>query len=225
MSFVFTRIVKPAYLKMRYVRSRIADRQLGIITTDELVAPRIEQDETDAHPFPGGVHRAIPFAAVHRLIRHLRPSQEDVLLDYGCGAGRVLCVAAQYPFARIIGVEINERVHALASQNAQALRHAIVRPEVVRADATTYRVPDDVTIAFLYNPFGGSILEAALRQLIASHDRRPRHLRLVYANPKEHDLVMRMGRFRETGHLWMSWRPGANWARTQMIRLYETVAP
>src|SRR4051812_13801299 len=35
----------------------------------------------------------------------LRPTQHDVFLDYGSGLGRVLLMAATFPFRRVIGVE------------------------------------------------------------------------------------------------------------------------
>jgi SAM-dependent methyltransferase len=224
MDMLFRRVIKPAYLQTRYVRSRLGDRQLGIMTTDECVADEIRQKFSLEHPYPGGTHRAISFTAVHRLMRRLEPNQGDALLDYGCGAGRMLCVAAQYPFSRIVGIEIDEQVHALAERNAQNLRRFLIRPEVLCADATTYQVPEEITIAFLYNSFNGEILRSALTRLIESYDRAPRRLRLIYANPKEHDLVMSMKRWRETDQLRMSWRPGTEWARTQMIRFYEVKA-
>jgi predicted RNA methylase len=221
MNAVFQHVIKPTYLRARYIRSRLADRRLGILTTDEAVAAHLRVGRSAEHPFPGGVHRAIPFSAIHRLMRRLEPTPQDVLLDYGCGAGRLLCVAARMPFARLIGVEIDPQVQALAARNAQALRGARVRPEIVLADATRYVVPDDVTIAFLYNPFNGEILREALLRLVESQARRPRRIRLVYANPKDRDIVEALGRFRETGQFRMSWRPGAEWARTQLVRLYE----
>ena len=46
-------------------------------------------------------------------------------------------------------------------------------------------------------------------------------MRIVYANPREHDLIASMERFREAGRLWTSWRPGTEWRRTQMVRFYE----
>jgi SAM-dependent methyltransferase len=221
MRSLFEQILKPAYLQARYVRSRLGDRSLNILTTDECVAQAINQEFSPDHPYPGGAHRAIAFTAGRRLLRRLDPGPEDALLDYGCGAGRMVCAAAQYPFRRVIGIEIEPQVHALAEKNARSLRHFQVRPELICADATTYRVPDEITIVFVYNSFGGEVLRSALTRVVESHDRAPRRLRLVYANPKEHEVVVSMGRFRDAGRFWMSWRPGAEWALTQLIRFYE----
>jgi SAM-dependent methyltransferase len=218
---LFERLVRPGYHYARYLASCAADRRLGIVTADE----RLEQDpDNSPAPYrglPGGYHRAVSFTAIRRLMRALDPGPGDVLLDLGCGAGRVVCIAAQHPFARVIGVENAPRIFALAERNARRLRHCAVRPEVIHADAATYRVPDETTIVFMYNALSGEVLHAALTRVLDSHDRAPRHMRLAYANPREHDLVMQMGRFRETGRMRMSWRPGAEWARTQTINFYE----
>ena len=40
-------------------------------------------------------------------LRRVHPGPDDVLVDFGCGKGRVICEAARRPFARVIGVEIS----------------------------------------------------------------------------------------------------------------------
>jgi SAM-dependent methyltransferase len=214
---VFQQFVRPAYLTSRSIGSRLIDRRFGITTTDELVAREMENEVGHFRR----VYRAMPFSAIWRLMRRIDPGPEDVLLDIGCGAGRVICMAAQYPFARVIGVDVDEAICALAERNARTLRRCRTRPVVHCADATRYRVPDDVTTVVLYNPFRGDVLRAALERILESVERAPRRLRVLYANPVEHSLFVSMGRFRETERTWMSWRPGTQWKRTQMIRHYD----
>jgi SAM-dependent methyltransferase len=221
MASLFEGVIKPMYLNLRYVRSRAADNRLGIVTTDECITAESSRKSSEYCTVPGGFHRALSFTGIRRLMRRLNPAPHDVLLDIGSGAGRVISLASQYAFSRVIGVEIDETICALAQRNAHTLRRCIVRPEVICADAADYTVPDDVTVVFLYNPFGGEVLRSALTRVLESYDRRPRRIRLVYANPREHPLVMSMIRFRESGRLLMSWRPGAEWRRTQLIRFYE----
>ncbi len=221
MNPVFVHLVKPTYLYARYLASCVADRRLGIVTTDERLGHDPSNDPAPYRSVPGGYHRAASFTAIRRLLHALDPGPGDVLLDLGCGAGRVICLAAQRPFARVIGVELDPGIRRLAEENVRSLRRCVVRPEVIGADAATYRVPDETTIVFMYNPFGGEVLRAALTRVLESHERNPRRIRLVYANPREHEVVVSMRRFRETGRLRMSWRPGPDWARTQMMRIYE----
>jgi predicted RNA methylase len=195
---------------------------LGITTGDEDVAQELGCFCDEDQRYGVG---AIPYLGIERLMRNLDPSGEDALLDMGCGAGRAICVAAQHPFSRVIGIEVDERLCALAERNVGRLRRYAIRPEVVRADATTYRVPEDVTVVFLYNPFRGDVLRAALTRVLESFDRAPRRLRLVYANPCDHDLVVAMQRFRFAQTIWLSWRPEAEWHRTKVAHIYEVEPP
>jgi hypothetical protein len=136
------------------------------------------------------------------LRRALAPEEvgsDDVFIDFGAGKGRVLLVAAgRYRFRRVIGVELSGALAAIARANIEASRRRLRCPdvEVVTADILDYAVPDDVTVAYLYNPFRGALFDSLVAQLIASVDRRPRRLRLIYRTPLEHDRLIATGRFR-----------------------------
>ena len=214
----YARVVRPAYLRVRHATARICDRRFGITTTDEEIVRELGRAADNDYRYAIG---AIPYLGIERLMWKLEPSRTDAILDMGCGAGRAICVAAQYPFSRVIGIEIDERLCALAERNARRLRRYAVRPEIVRADAATYRVPDDITVVFLYNPFSGEVLKRALTRVLESFDRAPRRLRLAYANPREHELIASMQRFRTVDTIWLSWRPEAEWHRTKVVQFYE----
>jgi len=204
-------------LLARRFGSQFFDLWLGVVTTDEMAARELGLDCTEYLK----IHRALPFMGVWRLLRRLDPAPSDGLLDIGCGVGRVICVAAQYPLYRVVGIDIDERCCALAERNVHNLRSCTIRPEVICMDASVYKVPDDITIIFFYNSFRGDQLRSMLGNVIESYDRAPRRIRLIYANPREHDLIISTERFRETSRFWISWRPGAEWGRTQMMRFYE----
>ncbi len=129
-----------------------------------------------------------------------RVRRSDVLLDYGSGKGRMLLAAAHYPFARVIGLELNEPDCEVARANAQVLtgrrwRRRPTQIEVIQADASTWPVPDDVTYIYMFNPFWGEVFEGMLDRVVESLDRRPRPLTIVYANPKCAPELLATGRF------------------------------
>ena len=66
--------------------------------------------------------------------------------------------------------------------------------ELVTADIIDYEIPTDVTIVYAFNPVRGELFAALVAALLGSLDRRPRRLRFVYTNPKEHETLMRTGR-------------------------------
>jgi predicted RNA methylase len=214
---MFSTIIKPVYLHMRYLSSLREDRRLGITTADERLAKKFGCGVSEYNQR----YRAMPYSAARRLMRRLNPGPQDALLDYGCGAGRIICLAAQYPFSRIIGIDIDAELCAVAERNVHALRQRRTLPEVVCADAASYPVPREISVVFLYNPFPRPVLQEALTRVLESFDHMPRLVRVVYANPREHDAVMSMRRFRDTGRFWISWRPGKEWLRTQAVQFYE----
>lgn len=135
---------------------------------------------------------------LRRILPRHEVSPQDVLLDLGSGKGRALLMAARYPFARIIGVEHSEQLAEVARRNVAALPTGLrpERIEVVTGDVLAYQVPDDVTVVYLYNPFRGQTFAAMMRRLIASVDRAPRTVRIIYLNAQEHDQLLATRRIR-----------------------------
>ena len=132
-----------------------------------------------------------------RGLRGSRVAREDVFMDYGAGNGRVLLAAARFPFARIIGLEINEAEAAIARSNASIAgpRRRCSNIEVVIADARLWPLPDDVTYIYMFNPFWDETFEGMLERVLESLDRRPRRLTLIYANPTCGARLLATGRF------------------------------
>jgi 23S rRNA G2445 N2-methylase RlmL len=97
----------------------------------------------------------------------------------------------------VIGVEISPEKIATARHNvARATsRRRCGAIELVEVDALEYELPPDATHIYLYNPCSGDAFERLLANIVASYDRRPRRLRVLYVNPVEAELVERSGRF------------------------------
>lgn len=128
----------------------------------------------------------------------------DVFVEFGAGKGRIVLDAARrYRFARVIGVELSSELSDAARQLLESQRSSLrcrdVRIET--ADATTFDIPDDMTFAYFFNPFNGETFERVMENVVASLDRAPRTLRIIYVNPVDHDTVMRTGRFRVVRHV------------------------
>jgi SAM-dependent methyltransferase len=142
-------------------------------------------------------YKASPRFYLRRGLSGFRVRSDDVFVDLGSGKGRVVLLAARYPFARVIGVEISERLNEIARANIERRRSRLrcQDVEIIAADLAEYELPDDVTVAYVSNPVDGPLFDAMLANVIASLDRRPRPLRLIYHMPKEHDRVMASGRF------------------------------
>lgn len=140
----------------------------------------------------------VSWAALRRALARRELGPADVFLDLGAGKGRMMLLAARHPIRRVIGVEISSELAGVANANLRRAASHLSCPtvEVVTADAASYRVPDDVTVVHMFNPFSGPVLTAALDRVLESIDRAPRTVRLVYSNPREdgHGSLLASGR-------------------------------
>ncbi len=105
--------------------------------------------------------------------------------DLGCGKGRVLLVAADLPFAHVIGVEVEEALYRTALRNVEPLSERI---EVFWLDATQFQLPAGPLVLFLFNPFEGEVLDDILRRMP-----NEREIWLMYLNPLHGQLVSDAG--------------------------------
>lgn len=159
-------------------------------------------------------------------LRRILPPQEvtdrDVFVDFGSGMGRVVLQAARYPFRKVIGVEVSETLHGIARENIDHNRWRLRCSDIdlVHADVLEYEIPDDVTVAFLYNPFQGEIFAIVIERLLQSVERNPRPLRIIYVNPVEERLLLGAGRIQHVRTV-AGWRPSREWSRSNSINLYE----
>jgi SAM-dependent methyltransferase len=120
-----------------------------------------------------------------RAMQGVKVSTSDTFLDIGCGKGRVVVQAARRPFHRVLGVELSTELAAQAQQLADAERdrRRCGSVEIVAADITTWQVPDDVTVIYVYNALSGAGLQEMLDRIAESAARAPRQLLMLYVNP------------------------------------------
>ena len=165
--------------------------------------------------------RPCAWLPLYRVLGWLRPGPGETFLDVGCGHGRAVLAASRFPFRRVLGLELSPEVHAAACRNLAGFRLPRRAPaEIIQGDATRFAVPDDVTVLFMYNPFTGPVFEAAMARLFESLERRPRRVRLIYANPTEHDVLQATGRCQLVKRF-HAWRPPGERARALAIYVYE----
>jgi hypothetical protein len=106
--------------------------------------------------------------------------RDFTFVDLGSGKGRSLLMASDYPFRRIIGVELIPALHRIAQENLRKYKSESQRCfqiESICADATGFafsgpqfhdeRFRDQPLVLYLFNPFP----EAGLRRVIENLER------------------------------------------------------
>jgi SAM-dependent methyltransferase len=130
-----------------------------------------------------------------RRVIHMLPigdPSDYTFVDIGSGKGRMLLIAAEFPFRRIVGVEIRDDLHHQAVENVRRFRHPrayISRIDCVQADATRYDFPAGKLVVYLFNPFSPQVMTKVLERLDESYEQDPREIVLVYVYPQFGSLL------------------------------------
>lgn len=119
-------------------------------------------------------------------VRH----EEVTFVDVGCGKGRVLLLATEFPFRRIIGVEASETLSKIARSNverASKMRDGCDRIEIIHADATKFDIPHDAGLFYFYEPFSLDVSQAVLERIEDSILQYPRSVVLCFTGRGQPD--------------------------------------
>lgn len=166
---------------VRRFSEKYHERSLGIHSMQQVEPHELGISNPDAHHY--GPTEFRHFTTIFKKLPITY--EQHVFLDYGSGMGRVLILAGQHPFKRVLGVEYAEQLHNIAVSNLAKVRDRLrckdIQPLV--GDATTWPVPDDVSIIYLNNPFHGEIFAGALARMKESYDRAPRTMHVILNVP------------------------------------------
>ncbi|HEY4360626.1 MAG TPA: class I SAM-dependent methyltransferase [Bryobacteraceae bacterium] len=110
-------------------------------------------------------------------------------VDFGSGKGRVLFLAAEFPFRKITGVEFARELHGVAEANIRRFRERKPRSveiESTRQNALDFPFPPDRLVLFFFNPFPVAVMRRVLENLRSSLAENPREAFVVLLYPDEH---------------------------------------
>jgi len=129
----------------------------------------------------------IGYRNIRKILEILNPGPDDVFYDIGAGMGRVLCVAAQKPMRKCVGIELLEPLCETARKNAGQMRGKKAPIQIRCADASTSDLSDG-TIYFLFNPFGPKTLQDTLENIRQSLEQNPRAIKIAYYHSKHRSV-------------------------------------
>ena len=141
------------------------------------------RDDTKAdqyhHPY-----EPTPYCVLERLADSGLIGRDDVMLDYGCGKGRVDFFLSYRTKARTIGIEYDDHIYHGAVENQKtAVSKAMA--DFVLANAETYDVPTKVNRCYFFNPFSVEILQKVMARIMDSYYEHPREIFLFFYYPDD----------------------------------------
>ena len=112
--------------------------------------------------------------------------REFIFIDLGSGKGRVLMMASDYPFRRILGVELLPELNRVAQENLRNYRNEAQKcfaMESICGDARDFLFPPEPMVLYLFNPLPESGLRQVIANLARSLAQAPRPVYVLYHNP------------------------------------------
>jgi len=146
------------------------DRLLGVFTSPyQPTEPALFHEMLGALQQQAGVH-----------------FEDFTFVDLGSGKGRTLLMASDYPFRRMVGVELLSALHSIAQENLRQYKNESQKCfalEAVCADATSFALPNEPLVIYLFNPFPEVGLGRVIVNLEQSLRANPRAVYVLYHNP------------------------------------------
>lgn len=191
------------------------ERRLGVDTRGFIKPENLGFGNAEFHAYDPIAYRAV-YSMLERIPLE---KSESTFLDYGAGKGRVIVVAATFPFKRVIGIELSTSLLAEANNNVKKMRHKrAASVNLYQVDATQYAVPKDVNVIYFYNPFKGQVLHDVIDNIYDSYRQYPRKIYILYFNNDHFEKII-------ANQNWIMRIYQTNFDSTYSCGIYVTKAP
>lgn len=188
--FEFVRDLSPSRRRLRY-----GDLQFDFDHAVDTTWSNVGLGTRIRELFSGEAYQPIESDQFHDMVDSLGIDFRNfTFIDLGSGKGRALLLASDYPFRRIIGVEILPELHSIAERNIQKYRSGEQQCNQITSwcgDARDFEFPVEPTLLYLFNPFFEPVLQAVLNNIEISLRANPREFVLLYVNPISEHLVQK----------------------------------
>lgn len=130
----------------------------------------------------------------HALIRRWQKSkpsaamEQFTFVDLGAGMGRAVLLAAEMPFKAVMGVELHPTLAGIARKNIATWRKTGLLQSPVKmicGDAIDFPWPAGPCLAFLFNPFGETVMRRLVKNWKKSFAERSGELDILYVNNEQ----------------------------------------
>lgn len=119
-----------------------------------------------------------PYVVLEQLVKLNILKKDDVIVDYGCGKGRIGFFLHNQVGCRTIGVDHNKRLIKKANNNLENYGQTD-DIQFIYSKAEEY-VPDEANRFYFFNPFSSKIFRQVLRRIEESNKRNPRDILIFF---------------------------------------------
>ena len=166
--------------------------RLNTTGTNELTAFELKGQHRDE----AEIYQGASYYITEKLFAHLAAiGIHGPLVDFGCGKGRVMIVAASFQFKKITGVEFARELWQEAKSNIskQAGYFPETEFQVLYENAASFAIERDTQVFFFFNPFQESVMRKVITNILKSVRKYPRPVYILYVNPQLKELFLADG--------------------------------
>lgn len=186
-------LLRPIYLRV----DRRFDHRFDL---DTVTAIPLKELKIESGTFKGSddprAYKPTPISAFSKAMAVLpRDLREFAFIDYGAGKGRILLLALQYDFKRVIGIEFSKELCEIARRNVAKyaqITGTCPNVEVVNEDAANYELPNEPCVLYFFDPFGHDVMSIVLEKAAASYRANPRKLYFIYLGTRVPEAFSRV---------------------------------
>lgn len=119
-----------------------------------------------------------PYIVLERLVQLDLLKEEDVVVDYGCGKGRISFFINSQVGCKVVGIDHSENLLEIANENLKSYGGSddIV---FINAKAEEY-MPDGANCLYFFNPFSSHIFQKVLKKIEESYETNPREILIFF---------------------------------------------
>ena len=177
-----------AQMKREHLINQAFDRRHGTDTADEtsLVLTGVPEELAARG---NNLYRPLWESEFHAALAALNIRFDGfTFIDVGSGKGKLMMLASNYPFARIIGVEYSPGLHAIAQANIARYHSPTQRCkklEAVLSDALQYRLPDGPMVCLIFNALDPSTMRMVMKNIENEVSLRDAPAYVIYVNLRD----------------------------------------
>ncbi len=142
------------------------------------------------------IYQGVGYYALEKAFDYLKSvNATQSILDFGCGKGRVLAVAAHYGFQNITGVDFAPALCNDALKNIERIKpyYPDTNFKVVCDDVVNYKIENETNVFFFFNPFDEVVMLEVVKNILYSLKQNLRKIYIVYVNPLHKEIFESAG--------------------------------
>lgn len=157
---------------------------------DDFLGVKTGADEIDAIPDRKifAIYGPTSYSVLENLFIKYPFEANDHLVDFGCGKGRVLIMAAYYSCKKITGYELNAKRYDLLLKNIECFRNKFESDSTIltfNMNAEKVIIDDTTNKFFFFNPFHLKVYIRVFNEIQASLQRSRRDVYLFLHSPDD----------------------------------------